>query len=124
MLGVDKGLDPNVQPEQQVIKPITDTKMTEVSQIKPRLGQGRAGLRCKIKTSVPINKPIVQAMDKQSKILVPKPPIIQDKFVPIPNYAIPQMKHRGDVSSRKNIQDVSKEITIYPDSVYRPLLNQ
>ena len=42
------------------------TKMKEVSQTKPRLGQGRAGLRHKIKTLLPtsIDKPIVQAREK------------------------------------------------------------
>ena len=40
--GVSKGLDPNVQPEEQVIKPIVVTKMKEVSLINSRLGQGRA----------------------------------------------------------------------------------
>ena len=40
--------------------------------------------------------------------------------MPIPNYAIPQMKPRGDSSSRKTIQDVSREILIYPDPDYRP----
>ena len=39
---IGKALDQNVQPEKQVIKPITNTKMKEVSQIKPRLGQGMA----------------------------------------------------------------------------------
>ena len=33
--------------------------MKGISQIKPGLGQGRAGLRCKIKTPILINKPIV-----------------------------------------------------------------
>ena len=46
--GVGKGLDQNIQPEKQIIKPII-SKVKEVSQIKPRLRQGRAGLRCKIK---------------------------------------------------------------------------
>ena len=44
-----KCLDPNIQPEKQVIKPVTVTKAKEVSQIKPRLGQGRAELRHKMK---------------------------------------------------------------------------
>ena len=33
---IGKGLDPNVQPEKQVTKPIAIMKMKEVSQIKPR----------------------------------------------------------------------------------------
>ena len=41
-----KGLNPNIQPEKQVITPKV-TRATEISQIKPKLGQGRAGLRCK-----------------------------------------------------------------------------
>ena len=61
--GIGKSLDPNVQPEKQVIKPM-NTKAKEVSQIKPRLGQGRAGLRCKIKTPITI----VQTVEKTLKI--------------------------------------------------------
>ena len=38
MHGVSKGLDPNVQPEKQVIKPVI-SNAEEVPQIKPRLGQ-------------------------------------------------------------------------------------
>ena len=64
--------------------------MKDVSQIKPRLGQGGAGLRHKIKTPIPI----VQAMEKQPKVSLAKSPKIQDKLVPIPNYAIPQINHR------------------------------
>ena len=74
--GKGKGLDPNVEPEKQIINPRAVMKMKEVSQIKPRLGQGRTGLRCKIKTPIQtlINKPSVQAMEKQPKVLVPWDP--------------------------------------------------
>ena len=58
--------------------------MKEISQIKPRLGQGRAGLRCKIKTLIPVNKPIVQVMEHPPKILAPKSPKVQDKVIPTP----------------------------------------
>ena len=61
--GISKGIDPNVQPEKQVMKPIAIAKMKEVFQIKPRLGQGRAGLRCRKKTLIP--KPIAQVMKNQ-----------------------------------------------------------
>ena len=110
--GIGKGLHANVQPENQVIKPTLDQKTKEVSQIKPRLGQGRAGLRCKTKIPIPINKPIGQAMEKQPKILVCKSPKVQDKVIPIPNCLIPQVKHRDDTGSRKTIKDVSREIPI------------
>ena len=47
---VGKSLDPHTQLEKQIIKPIV-SKVKEVSQIKPRLGEGRAGFRCKNKDS-------------------------------------------------------------------------
>ena len=99
-------------------------KTKEVSQIKPCLSEGRAGLRPKIKTLIPISKPIAQATEKQTKVLVPNVPKIQDKIVPIPNYAIPHVRSKDDSGStmveRKAIQDVSRKIPIYSDPVYRP----
>ena len=66
----------------------------DISQIKPWLGQGRAGLRHKIKTQVPtpISRPIAQVMEKpveQPKVPIPETSRIQDKIVPIPSYAVP-----------------------------------
>ena len=58
--GVSKGLDSNVQPEKQVIKAVI-SKVKEVPQIKPRLGQGRVGLRCKSKLQ--ISRPIAQTIE-------------------------------------------------------------
>ena len=43
--GVDKGIDPNILPEKQGIKPIITSKVKGVTQIKPRLGQNRAGIK-------------------------------------------------------------------------------
>ena len=44
--GVDKGVDPSVKPEKQILKPIK--LATEPNpQSKPRLGQGRVGFRRK-----------------------------------------------------------------------------
>ena len=58
--GVDKGIDPNVQPEKQVIKPIISTEAKGIILNKPRLGQGRAGTKRKIKPHIPhqLSKPI------------------------------------------------------------------
>ena len=58
------------------------------------------------------------------KVPVPESSRIHDKIVPIPDYAIPHTGSREDSSSimvkRKAIQDVSREILIYPDPTYRP----
>ena len=57
--GLGKGLDPNIQPEKQVTKPIAVIKAKGILQIKPRLDQG---LRHKIKAQ--INKCLMQVMEK------------------------------------------------------------
>ena len=43
--GVDKGINPNIRPEKQVIKPKIISEAKSVSQITPRIGQGRAGIK-------------------------------------------------------------------------------
>ena len=72
--------------------------------------------RCKIKTPIQTSKPIVQAMEKQPKVLVPDMPKIQDKVVPISDYEILHVRSKDDSDSRmaerKAIQDVSREIPI------------
>ena len=122
--GVGKGIDLNIQLEKQVMKPIAVTKAKEVSQIKLRLGQGRAGLRCKIKIPVflLISKPIVQGMEKpveQPNVPVPKTSRICDKIVP--DYAIPHISSGDD--SRLYRMLVGK--FLYIQIQFRdPLLNQ
>ena len=100
------------------------------SQIKPRLGQGRTSLRCKRKTPVPppINKPVVNLMEKPME----QPKAIQDnsrihvEIIHIPDYTIPQTRSgdnsKSGMDKTKTILDVSREIPIYPDPFYRPLL--
>ena len=68
--GMDKGINPSVKPEKQVIKPIRVASEVRVpTQIKPRIGQCRSGLRKKVNFSKPpklnmttqvTNKPILQ----------------------------------------------------------------
>ena len=58
-----------------------------------------------------------------SKVLIPDTSKMQDIAIPIPNYAIPHVKPKGDTGTkmieRKIIQDVGREIPIYPDAVYQ-----
>ena len=68
--GVDKGIDPNIKLEKQVIKQIISYETKCVSQIKPRLGEGRAGIKQKKKTiklpvSPPSDNPIIQIAENQ-----------------------------------------------------------
>ena len=106
--GVSKGLDPHTQPERQTIKPIVST-VKEVSQIKSRLGQGRAELRHKTKTQ--ISKPIVQMVEKT----IENPQNTRQSH-DYTNSAIPCSESKGDSDTkmfdRKMKQDVAREIPI------------
>ena len=59
-----------------------------------------------------------------SKISVLESSQLHDKFIPVPNYIIPQTRS-GDVSTsrrikRRTIQDTSREIPVYADPIYSP----
>ena len=117
--GVGKSLDPNILPEKQVKQPlVSKVKVPEPSQTKPRLGQGRAGLRCK---KPQINQPTAQLVKQPLKM--PEDSDVQNTMTKAPNFATP-VQSKGDSSAkvidRKIMQDTSKEITFYPDPVYRP----
>ena len=53
------------------------------------------------------------------KVPIPKSSGINDKSIPIPDYTIPQTRSGDDSSSRmvkrKTIQDISREIPMYPN---------
>ena len=51
--GVDKGVDPNEKPERHILKPPNLATQPNL-QNKPRLGQGRAGLRRKKKAPIQV----------------------------------------------------------------------
>ena len=49
-LPVEKGVDPNIKPERQILKSPNST----IQPNKPRLGQGRAGPRRKMKVPIQV----------------------------------------------------------------------
>ena len=78
-----------------------------VSQIKPRLHQGRAGIKCKtikLPAPPPLDKPIIQIAEKlilqqpqninqpktTPKVSVPESFQLHEKIIPVHNYTIPQ----------------------------------
>ena len=81
--GVDKGVDPSVKPEKQILKPIKLAMEPNIQvQSKPRLGQGRAGLRRKMKIPMQMQPQIQtsgvdqvkeQTLPKQKEVV--KPPL-------------------------------------------------
>ena len=58
-----------------------------------------------------------------SKVPIPERYRMQDKSIPMPDYAIPQKRSGDDLSSRmikrKTIQDISRRIPMCPDPFYR-----
>ena len=95
--GVNKGLDPHMQPGKQKSFPIqiinkgTPTHPTP----KPRIGQGRAGLRIKVKTPQPITSPYplpvqpITEHDLRTVVPLPEPTNqsqshVQSKILPRP----------------------------------------
>ena len=79
--GVDKGINPHVRPKKQTSKPITVTPETNIPDWKkPRLGQGRAGIRGKVKVikTLQINKsvPVISKSERQ-KLKLPHSPRLQ-----------------------------------------------
>ena len=54
--GGDKGIEPHVKQEKQRIKPIVTSTDIRPLVCKPRIGQGRAGLRRKVKMIAPLQQ--------------------------------------------------------------------
>ena len=118
--GIDKGINPNVSPEKQVIKPTMTPEVKCVTQNKPRLGQGRAGIKRKMKvqSSPQLTKP-VQLTSKtnlwhpgittQPKTLLGSRP--QTKYIPI-------LQKISGVQAKPKM--VSRKIPTYPNPIYRP----
>ena len=95
---------------------VSKVKAPELAQTKPKLGQGRAGLRCK---KPKINQPITQLVKQPLKI--PEDSYTQNTMTKAPNLQ-PQCNQKVIPvleTDRKIIQDTSKEIPLYPDWVYR-----
>ena len=51
--GADKGLDPHIRPERQTVKPEVTQTEVRTPTYKPRVGQGRARIRRKVKMVTP-----------------------------------------------------------------------
>ena len=107
----------NIQLEKQVIKPFVST-VNKISQIKPRIGQGRAGLRLK---KPHISQLIVQSVKHLQK--TPEVSKIQMQVINIPNFTahVQSISNPStEVINRRMMQKISKDIPFYPDPVYRP----
>ena len=105
-------LDPNIQLEKQNNKHLKGNK---ISQEKPQIGQGRAGMR---RRPLPINQTITQTSELSKKIPEASKVelrITNQTYSTAPMQSITNLKdavtHRSPIIS---------DIPIYPDPTYRP----
>ena len=108
--GVSKNLDPNIQPEKQNIRPL---KGNEILQEKPRIGQGRAGMR---RRKSPINQTI--AAETSKKLLEASK--IEKKVITHLDFTIPVQSVNNPSTKAINRRPMIKDIPFYPDPTYRP----
>ena len=109
--GTKKMLDTNVLQEKQ--KPQLHTK--QVDENRPRLGQGRAGIK-HAKKLQPVNG-INASTSKTCKI-----PIAQNINKNSMDFPVPEqlITYKTEAVTRRMIQDKNRELPFYPDLIYRP----
>ena len=109
---MSRNLDPNIQSEKQITKLV---KGNEILQGKPRIGQGRAGMRRK----PPFNQTIAQSAEPSKASKIEKKVIYQPHFTtPVQSIS----NSSAEVINRRPIQKINKNIPFYPDPTYRPPL--
>ena len=111
--GVSKNLDPNIKPETQNISPL---KANEILQEKPRIGQGRAGM--KRRRLSPINQSIAQSEEMSKKISEASK--IEKKFINHPDFATSVKSINNSNAEVINRRPVIKDIPFFPDPIFRP----
>ena len=105
---MSKNLDPNILPEKQNISPL---KGNEISQEKPRIGQGRAGM--KRRRLPPINQAIAESAEPSKK--TPEASKIEMKVINQPDCTTPAQS-----INNSSVEVIIKDIPFHPDPTDRP----
>ena len=110
MHGAKKTLDTRVLPERQ--KP--QIQAEQVVKIRPKLGRGRAGIRCKKPQPV---ADIIATTSKSHKI-----PTVQNVTKDNIDFSVPKqlITNETETITRRKIQGKNREQPFYPDPIYRP----
>ena len=109
--GTKKMLDTNVLPEKQ--KPQIQER--QVDKNRPRLGRGRAGIKCK--KPQPVVDTTVSA-SKSCKIPTAQNVTQNSRAFPVPKQLI---TNETETITTKQIPSIKTEQTFHPNSFYRPL---
>ena len=96
--GVDKGVDPHMTPERQTVKPtVTQTEVRSPT-YKPRVGQGRVGLRRKVKMVIlPQPMQVIPSIAEKQKLEIMTQPEIISHTEHVPSA---QTAHRQPLSPK------------------------
>ena len=123
--GVDKGVEPRVKPEKQILNPIKIVmEPNPQAQSKSRLGQGRAGLRRKMKIPVQTQTQIQtsgvdqvreQTVSKQKKVI--QPPLTRSTTDRSIGH-MPETYIMPDHTIRPNV--IGEQVPFYPDPLIKP----
>ena len=106
-------MDPNIQPGKQNIRPLKGNK---ISQEKPWIGQGRAGIRRR--RPPPINQTITQTSELSRQITeVSK---IEKKVTSHSHFTTPVQSVNSPSTGVINRTTTIKDIPFYPDPTFRP----
>ena len=106
-------MDTSILPEKQ--KPQLQDK--QVVQNRPRLGQGRAGIRSR--KPQPVDGKIASTSKSQE---IPKIPMVQKVTKDGMDFPVPQqlIMDKTEAITRGTLQDKNRELPFYPDPIYRP----
>ena len=123
--GANKGLDPHVQPGKQVSFPIqTVNKGMPTHPIpKPRIGQGRAGLRRKVKAPLPIASPhllpVQPITEHDSRTAVPLPEPTNQSQSHVQSQILPRpLSHHHPIDLTHIPQQIGPKIQHRPTPSY------
>ena len=99
------------------MKPLA-SKANKILQVKPRLGQGRAGIKHKKASNYSTNCSI----SEKPTAKIPEIPKIWKQVINIQNIATPVQSISNPstkVINRRTMQKISKDIPFYQESLYR-----
>ena len=117
--GINQGVDPSVKPEKQILK-LAKLATESNHQSKPRLGQGRVGLRRNMKTPVQIppltqssrvNPVKEQTLPEQKEVI--QPPLTK----PTTNRHMPETCIMPDHAIKPKMN--AEQILFYPDPLMK-----
>ena len=114
--GVDKAINPHVRPEKQTLKPITVTPETKnPTWKKPKLRQGRAGLRRKVKVVTPPQSikpvPVMPKLEKQKTETTTQPQVTVGSKPQVDHIPVIQTTSKQLLKPKM----LTKEVPPYPD---------